>query len=316
MTDIFALTTRPDTELFFKRNEPGDPRLGEIALHLPDDYTAAKIVILGCPQDEGVRRNGGRVGAAGAPTEIRRALYKLVAKDDWEAALFDLGDTVIQATLEDTHAAHQRIVEQLLRDDKVVIILGGGNDISYPDASALSAVFGADNVVAFNIDAHLDVRTSPIRHSGTPYRQLLESGRLLPKQFYEIGTQPFSAAQAHLDDLRERGVRVVKMPQLRTSGDMTAFMKSLIYAPTSDYPAAFWGFDMDAVTAADAPGVSAPNPAGFRADEFLMLCEMAADATLEQLVVEFSEVNPLYDLDGRTSRLVAAGIWTIINHIL
>ena len=36
----------------------------------------------------------------------------------------------------------------------------------------------------------------------------------------------------------------------------------------------------------------------------------------EGFIVEFSEVNPAYDFDGRTSRLVAAGIWTILNQLL
>jgi formiminoglutamase len=316
MTDIFALTTRPDTALFFQRGENGDPRLGEIVRHAPEEYAAAKLVILGCPQDEGVRCNGGRVGAAAAPTEIRRYLYKLVAKTAWDGQFFDLGDTVIQSSLEETHAVHQQIVEKLLRDGKIVIVLGGGNDISYPDASAMAAVQAGKPFLAVNIDAHLDVRESEQRHSGTPYRQLLEEGKLLPKQFYEIGTQPFSTAQSHLDYLRDLGVRVASLPQIRQSGNVQAFIKALIYDPTADYPAAFWGFDMDSVTAADAPGVSAPNPAGFSAEEFLMLCEMAADATMEQCVIEFSEVNPTYDIDGRTSRLIAAGIWTILNQLL
>ena len=48
--------------LFYRRDDPNDPRLGELVKRDPKDYEGADIVILGCPQDEGVKRNGGRVG--------------------------------------------------------------------------------------------------------------------------------------------------------------------------------------------------------------------------------------------------------------
>ncbi|MFX4693961.1 arginase family protein, partial [Acinetobacter baumannii] len=43
----------------------------------PDHYKTADIVIIGCPQDEGVLRNNGRIGAALAPDAIREQFYRL-----------------------------------------------------------------------------------------------------------------------------------------------------------------------------------------------------------------------------------------------
>jgi arginase family enzyme len=57
----------------------------------------AEVVLLGLPQDEGVARNKGRLGAAGAPDAIRQALYKCVALQS--VRLIDLGNTRIQPTL-------------------------------------------------------------------------------------------------------------------------------------------------------------------------------------------------------------------------
>lgn len=315
MTDIFTLTTRPDTALFFQRGEDGDPRLGEIVRHAPEEYAAAKLVLLGCPQDEGVRRNGGRVGAAGAPTEIRRYLYRLIAKTSWAGKFFDLGDTMIQPTLEETHTVHQQIVEHLLRDEKIVIVLGGGNDISYPDAAAMAAVQAGQPFLAVNIDAHLDVRESEQRHSGTPYRQLLEEGHITPNWFYEIGGQHFAISYEHLNYIRKKGATFISMSKIREP-DENISLWDIVPPARAENNGAFWGFDLDAVTAADAPGVSAPNVAGFAAHEFLTLCAVAANRESSRLLIEFSEVNPTYDIDGRTSRLVAAGIWTIFNQLL
>lgn len=314
MTDIFALTSRPDSALFFQRNEAGDPRLGEWVRHLPEDYASARVVILGCPQDEGVRRNGGRVGAAQAPTEIRRMLYRLVSRAEWPGGgLFDLGDTLIQSTLEATHDTHQQVVEQLLHDGKRLIVLGGGNDISYPDASAMSAGFGAENLTAFNIDAHLDVRQSSVRHSGTPYRQLLEEGRIIGCNFHEWGGQQHALAQSHLDYLYQHGVDVLSPVEIRNRGGFAPLIVGREIG-REFRPFQFFGIDVDSVRAADAPGVSAPNPAGFTADEFLSLCAAIAELPGAKLL-EFSEVNPTFDLDGRTARLVAAGAWHFLSGI-
>jgi formiminoglutamase len=185
MFDIFQNTTRPNRDLFFNKNDPNDTRLGEIVSSQIEDYETAEIVILGCPQDEGVARNKGRVGAALAPDAIRMQFYKLT---DFgiSASIFDLGDTIIQPTLEETHDLHTRIVTQILRDAKRIIVLGGGNDIAYADGAAMAEVFGAESWLGLNIDAHFDVRTDRPRNSGTPYRQLLDERLIKPRNFTKL----------------------------------------------------------------------------------------------------------------------------------
>src|SRR5215218_4070526 len=105
MTDIFELTSRPDPKLLFHKNDKFDVRLGEIACTSPDDYANAEIVILGCPQDEGVRRNNGRVGAASAPNAIREQFYRLTPFNI-KKRIHDAGDVRIEGSLEDIHDAH------------------------------------------------------------------------------------------------------------------------------------------------------------------------------------------------------------------
>ncbi len=47
---------------------PDDPRTGDII----SNGEAGDVVLLGFPYDEGVRRNGGRIGAAGGPESLRK----------------------------------------------------------------------------------------------------------------------------------------------------------------------------------------------------------------------------------------------------
>lgn len=310
-TTLFDQTTRPDRALLFSRGDGNDPRLGEMVRTAPADFAAAQVVILGCPQDEGVRRNGGRVGAAQAPTEIRRYLYRLTVTHLEQLRLFDLGDTLIQPTLEATHELHQQVGQAVLGAGKTLIVLGGGNDISYPDCAALAQVADRD-VLAFNLDAHYDVRADQPRHSGTPYRQLLSEGWLQPQHFYEMGHQPFANSPVYTQYLIEQGVHRFPLRQLHETGLLTVFANLL--QQTSNQ-AIFWGIDLDVVCAAEAPGVSAPNPLGISGAELCQLTELAG-ADPRTRLIEFSEVNPNYDVDGRTARLTAVAIYYFLSGLL
>ncbi len=301
--NIFEQLEKPKEELFFKRNDPNDVRLGEI---LPrEKYELADIVILGCPQDEGVRRNNGRIGAAEAPDKIREQFYKFTPFGI-RKRICDLGNIIIQRSLEETHDLHTQIVSQILRDKKKIIVLGGGNDISYADGVAMAENFGQE-WIALNVDAHFDVRIAEERNSGTPYRQLLEEQRLKPAYFYEIAFQSQLASPVYYRYLQKLGVNCVSLEQLRAKETAEVEVRELIkqkFIHQSSSLSTFFGFDLDAVRAIDAPGVSAPSPIGLTAEDFINLVKFAA-GLVNTKIVEFTEVNPKYDVDCRTSKLVA-----------
>lgn len=305
---IFDQLIPLQTALRYGRGNPTDPRLGECVLTKPEDYQTANVVIVGCPQDEGVARNQGRVGAAEAPTEIRRALYRLVQPQAPHLRLFDVGDTILQATLEDTHTAHTEIIKQILQDGKRVISLGGGNDVAYADAAALAAV--VDDFIALNIDAHYDVREDPIRNSGTPYRQLIEEGHLRPTSFFEVGSIPMSNAAFHREYLLRHGASIVDLDALFQRG-LSTLLREILAHPAK---AIFWGLDMDVVRAADAPGVSAVNPIGISGYDFSQIGVIAGQDPRTR-IFEITEVNPTYDIDSRTARLAAVTIHQFISNL-
>jgi formiminoglutamase len=303
---LFESTTRPERGLFFTRNSGADPRMGDIAARTADAYASADVVLLGCPQDEGVRRNGGRPGAAAAPDAIRDRLYRLVAIPG--VRLLDLGDTILGESLEETHDRQRRIVAQLIRDGKRVIALGGGNDLSYPDCAGLATAAGGD-LLAFNLDTHFDVREDTPRNSGTPYRQLIEERFLGRGQLVELGHQPFAVARSHRDYLERHGAQVHALSTWRAGG-VVATVEGILADSRSQ--AIFWGLDMDVVRASDAPGVSAPSPTGLTAEEICALAE-AIGGEPRTRVLEITEVCPAFDLDMRTSRLAALVIWHALS---
>ena len=316
MSNIFELTSRPNRDLFFTRNDPNDPRLGEIVATDENEYEAADIVILGCPQDEGVRRNNGRTGAAEAPAAIRNQFYRLTPFNI-KKRLFDLGDVVIGGSLEEIHETHFDVARKVLSDGKRLIVIGGGNDVSYPDGCAMAEVFGAENWIGINVDSHLDVRIAKERNSGTPYRQLLDEGHLLPSFFYEVAYQTHFASPVYYKHLRDLGVNRISLEVLRSREHADMELKENIrqrFIGQSASLSTFFGFDIDAVRSSDAPGSSAPSPLGLRAGEFITLVKYAASLANTKLI-EFSEVNPKYDIDNCTARLVAIAMHRFISHV-
>ena len=309
MPDIFEMTKRPDRDVFFARHDPNDPRLGEIVRSDPDSYGAADVVIIGCPQDEGVRRNGGRVGAAEAPRAIREQFYKLTPFN-LKKRVFDLGDVEMAGSLEETHDILTEVVKKLLTDNKRLIVIGGGNDISYADGRAMAEIFGVGAWIGVNVDSHLDVRLAEQRNSGTPYRQLLDEGHLRPDYFYEVGYQTHLCSPVYYEYIRSLGVNRIALELLRSRNEADLELKESIrnnFIGHSSSMNTFFGFDMDAIRSADAPGVSAPSPLGLKAGEFIQLVKYAASLANTR-IVEFTEMNPKHDIDNRTSKLAAIGM--------
>ncbi len=160
---------------------PDDPRLGQLlGKNLGSDESPV-CVIIGFPSDEGVQRNGGRKGAALAPTEIRKALYKLTPDAESSRTFSDLlgktidaGDLKVSDRLESDQNALAEVIAGYLEQDTIPIILGGGHEtafghfLGYAEARLKTSIF--------NLDAHTDVR--PLKnnqpHSGSPFRQAME----------------------------------------------------------------------------------------------------------------------------------------------
>lgn len=312
MTEIFQMATRPNQDLFFGKNDANDIRLGEIVSSEIEDYADSEIVILGCPQDEGVERNNGRIGAALAPDAIRTQFYKLTNFGIIKK-IFDFGDTIIRKTLEETHETHAAIVRQILKDGKKIVVLGGGNDISYADGRAMAEVFGAENWFGINIDAHFDVRGDSPPNSGTPYRQLLEEKMLEPRNFCEIGYQPHVNSPVYFDYLIGKGANILSLTETRRflkgdiDGGATGIEWLFGFEKNSQIKNIFFGFDVDAVRASDAPGVSASSPIGLTAGEFIEMVGFAGRDE-QTRIVEFTEMNPNFDIDNRTAKLVAVAV--------
>jgi formiminoglutamase len=296
-----------------------DPRLGEV-IERWDGQDAAisngRAVLLSFPQDEGVRRNNGRPGAAQAPNEIRKWLLGLTPVD-CSTGLdlrrrppLDLGNMRLHGDLEETQDRLGSIVAAILMRGAVPVVLGGGHETAY--GHYLGYVIAEKAVAIINLDAHLDVRPTlnGLGHSGSPFRQALEHvNRALPGAFYTcLGAQPQVVSQAHCEYARERGSII------RWHEEVTGKLKSALEAELDRPPRMvdiYVTIDADSVRSADVPGVSAPNPAGFSGQEVLA-CARAAGACPRVASMDLVEINPCYDRDHQSTRWGALLIWSFL----
>lgn len=313
----------PDGYKRLRSHDKNDRWLVQDILFDDQDYEEATHVLIGCPQHEGVQRNNGRIGAAEAPNKIREQLYKLQVKENLPLKLFDAGnietdyydssddlDLMVEEHEKDAlariHDALTKVVSQFLRDGKKVIVLGGGNDISYADVRALSET--ERKISAINIDAHLDMRMDENMTSGTPYHKAIEDHYLVPHHFYEFGIRPESNAAYYVENARELGVNIHMLNDLLENGVSTAFQNILGQIGHRPF---FLGLDMDSIQAADAPGVSASSPVGLSGREVIQ-CIHHARKKENLKVFEITEVNPDYDVDDRTVKLAAQIIYRFL----
>jgi len=310
--DSLALLLAPvDPALFFSKNDPDDPRMGDITLRDPGDFPgAARVALIGVPQDIGVERNGGRTGAAAAPDMVRAMLYRLTpyaGEGDSipEGFLFDMGNIRCDGTLEEIHGRLAEVVRHVCSAGLLPVVIGGGHDITYAAASGVYDVHGALGVL--NVDAHLDVRPpNPLRNSGTWFRMLIEEEKIATHGAVEFGIQSFANAEAHARWFREHGGRIMPLHEIRSLGFQKALSTALLMAGSgADH--LYGTLDIDGVRAADAPGVSATMPDGLSGAEFLAAA-YALGARPNIAALDLVELNPRFDRDNITAKLAAHAV--------
>lgn len=316
------MTLVPTPESVFATGRPGDPRLGEFASLWTADSDIEisglnTLFLYGCPDDAGVTANRGRPGAAAGPDAIRTAFYNLCPPFDpgFERSLqlLDAGNITVSRDITATHQAAFSAAKAGASLGATIVALGGGHDFAAPNVLGWCA--GVRNrsekakmsktvLGLINVDPHLDVREleNSLPHSGTPFRQILESKEISGKHFIEFGAREGRNASSHADYCRNHKVNVMWFDDLRRSGKVTkSFDRSLKKLASSCTDIALT-LDMDCCS--ELEGVSAAPVIGFSAWE---LCQISFHAGRHPKVsyLELAEVAPPLDPTGRSARIAA-----------
>jgi formiminoglutamase len=187
------------------RKRSGEEKIGE-KVSVPGSNweqalsdSPAKFVIVGIPEDIGVRANYGR---GGTHTAFRPALDSFLSQqsndflkgedvmvlgevevDDLMHASSHLSQKSredVQKLRELTAQVDERVlyvISKIISSKKIPLIVGGGHNNSYGSLKAASSALGK-KASAINCDAHLDFRALDGRHSGNGFSYAFENNYL------------------------------------------------------------------------------------------------------------------------------------------
>lgn len=315
-------------EVFSSRNNPADLRLGDLTNFFPSSLTtdfsplsriSEKFVLMGYPDDEGIKMNHGRSGASEAPHGIRQVFYKMTPHLNKNLSqdniLCDIGNIDTLPKLSDRHDHAKKILFSLYQNQKFPITLGGGHDYGYPDTAAFLEKFKSskNKPLVINFDAHLDVRPSDQGfHSGTPFHRILEEFSTNEFDFLEAGLQPHCNSQEHFRYLKSKRAEALMWNQCDLNHLKTA-TKTL--GNSLEPRPCFISLDIDVFHSSEAPGCSQSWPLGLQLAQFLpLLNELIENFDVKGLGIY--EVSPPLDVNLNTQRLAAVILHQLIFGLL
>lgn len=282
----------------------------------PRGERIAPVALLGFACDAGVVRNGGRAGAAEGPGALRGALANVAAHA--VEAVDDLGDVTCEGdALEVAQSEYAALAAKAIATPgRLLIGLGGGHEIAWASWCGLRDALDAhgDNqpVGIVNFDAHLDLRGDERGNSGTPFRQILEDAAAHNRrlEYRCLGVNRFANTAALFERARRLGVTWIEDSEVRAdrwealAAELEAFLAGVGHV--------YLSVCLDVLPAASAPGVSAPAALGVDVAMIERLTGFVASSGLVR-VADVAELNPHFDVDGRTARVAARLVANIVE---
>jgi formiminoglutamase len=272
---------------------------------------ARPAVILGFGSDAGVSRNSGRAGAAAGPAAIRAALGPLAFH--LPRAVYDAGDvTVAGDALEPGQARAGLAITGLLDAGRLPVVLGGGHETafaSYLGVAGSAAVRDGLRVGVLNLDAHFDLRDAPAPSSGTPFLQMARAEAAAGRQlrYAVVGISEPNNTRALFRTAEDLGVDYL-LDEDCSAEAAHAFVAAFL----AQVDALYLTIDLDVLPASTAPGVSAPAAFGVPLAVISAVCRHIA-ASGKLLHLDVAELNPEFDIDGRTAKVAARLINTLLG---
>ncbi|CAM5555232.1 Formimidoylglutamase [Rhodanobacter lindaniclasticus] len=263
------------------------------------------VALIGFTSDEGVRRNGGRIGAAEGPIILRQALANMPVAHD--GPLYDAGNEVCsEGNLEHAQRQFAAHVTTLINAGHLPIGLGGGHEIAYASYLGLADSASCRNrrIAIVNLDAHLDLRDSLEATSGTPFLQAIRHAQAngIKLDYLCLGVSASANTRRLLATAEAVGARYWRDEELIPSRLEAVIAEVMNRLSSAD--AIYLTMCMDVLPEATAPGVSAPSPRGVALDVVEPIVHAIA-RTGRLRMFDVAELCPRLDPAGATARVAA-----------
>lgn len=262
----------------------GETKLSEVMHHLEEDMHSInslktflesrteKYILLGIPEDIGIRANAGKAGTAKAFDCFLSYFLNIQFNQFIDPSKFLLLGAI---SVEDLQAQSQSttdldelrnlcsevdervfpVIKTIVLNKKIPIIIGGGHNNSYGILKGASMALG-NPIECLNIDPHLDCRTLEGRHSGNGFSFAQQEGFL--SKYFAFGIHENYNNQFMLDSVKSFAeFETLENVKIRKNVEFRLFLKKM-----GDEI----GVELDLDSIKDMP-CSAMTPSGFSEEE-------------------------------------------------
>jgi len=283
--ELFSEDQLANSVLFYNPEEP---------LNISD----AELAIIGVPEGRNSYLN---VDCSLAPDEIRRSFYTLYR---WNKSvrIIDMGNLKIGTSPDDTYAILSDIIADMLTNNVIPIILGGGNDLAFANYKAYEKLERVVNLVAVDPRFDLGAEDQQIRSDAYLNKIVLQQPNFL-MNYANIGYQSYMNSPANTKLMEDLLFEVYRVGTMR---------KSLEEVEPLVRNADMMTIDISAVRRPDAPGCPHASSNGFYGEE---ICQISKYAGVSDKLTSFGifEYDPTLDFNNQTAQLIGHIIWYFVE---
>jgi len=291
-----SLFFSPLEDHLFSKNENTLGKQVDAYIEDTPSWKEADIVILGVPD----YRGGDSLPEEKAGLlQIREAFYHL--KNNFsQLKIADLGNLNLGMSLEDTYLRLEEVIANLLQENCLPIILGGGHGLTYAQYRAYASL--EQYVHLINVDSRIDLGEGD---------SCLQDNSFLEKLFVEkpnflfdyshLGYHSFLTSKEDLRLLEEVGFTCFRIGELKNDIQET---EPIIRNGN------FMSVDINSLRASDSPCSS--TPFGFSAEE---ACQMMWYAGQHEQMSSLGlyGYSSVTDVQNRSAKVYATMLWYFID---
>jgi formiminoglutamase len=313
------------------RKRSGELKVGEVVDATKKDWkidlekSSAKFVIVGIPEDIGVRANYGRAGASSAFKPAIESFLMQQSNSFLNAKnVFVLGEVFVDDLMEKAlmyeakdknDMVHLRqlvalvdekvseVIKTIIEFKKVPIIIGGGHNNAYGNASgAFHALNKKINVI--NCDAHLDFRQLEGRHSGNGFSYAFKNGFINKYAVFAMHEQYNSkiALEQFKNNPEQLFYNTYESVFVREEIDFTSALKQCIGFVKNDVCGV--ELDLDSITNVATSAKTSSGISPIQARQYVFNCAKQLNAVYFH-IAEGAPVLAHIKADNKTGKLIA-----------
>lgn len=259
------------------------------------DLSGADIILAGISE----QRGAGSTMQSKAADAVRRQLYKLYC---WhrDITVADVGNIKTGASLADTYAAVKTVAAELLRMDKVIILLGGSHDLTLAQYYAFKELNRITEATV--VDATIDLGGESSLPCTNFLLQMLTSEPNFINHYNHIGFQSYLVHPGMLETIDKLRFDCFRVGMVKENiEEMEPVIRNTNMV----------SFDISAIKSNEAPA-SKCSPNGLSGEDACAITRYAGMSPVLNSLGIYG-YRPEWDMEDLTAKQIAQMIWYFID---